>query len=130
MALVLTACGSDAIDCVVPPCAYPMAVIVTVTSASASQPLSDGVFVKEMLPAAIDAACPTGPTAVCYVPGTAATYQLQIGATGFQTITKTVDVAGHAAPKCGCPTVETVHLSVALAPATPTSLRRSTAPGP
>lgn len=93
----------------------PFAVIVTVTSA-ASQPLSGGVFVKATAPGTADAACPPGPTAVCYVPGTAETYQLQIGATGFQTVTKTVEVTGKDSPRCGCPTVNTVHLDVALAP--------------
>jgi hypothetical protein len=115
-AVLLTACGSDAVDCVQLPCAIPLAVMVTVTSTSASQPLSNGVFVKATAPGTVDAACPPGPTALCYVPGTAGTYQLQIGATGFQTVMKTVEVTGQTPPRCGCPTVNTVHLDVALAP--------------
>jgi hypothetical protein len=129
LAVIVTACGSDAIDCVLPPCAYPMALIVTVTSTSSTQPLSTDVFIKETAPNTIDLPCSPGPTAMCYVPGTAGQYQIQIGAPGFQTVTKTADVVAHAAPKCGCPSNETVRLDIALAPASPTtSLRRSTAP--
>jgi hypothetical protein len=104
---------------------------VTITSASASQPLASGVFIKEVVPSAMDIPCPPGPTAVCYVGGTAGTYQLQIGAPGFQTVTKSVDVAAKATPKCGCPSNDIVSLDIALVPAqSTTSLRRSTAPGP
>jgi len=116
--MVLTACGSDAIDCVLPPCLYPTAVIVTVTSASATQPLTDGVFLKEMAPSTMDASCSPGPTATCYVPGMAATYQLQIGSPGFQVVTKTVNVTADPTPKCGCPKINTVHLDVSLSPST------------
>jgi hypothetical protein len=61
-----------------------------------------------------NAACSAGPTATtCYVPGVAGTYNLEIMASGFQSALRTATASG-TTPDCGCPTVERVHLDIAM----------------
>jgi hypothetical protein len=109
-----TGCTSDSADCVTPPCALPVAVIVTVTSTISGAAVA-GSFVQAPgfsgpLP------CNQSPGTTCRVLGSAGTYQLDIGAPGFQTVHITVEVKGTTA-KCGCGTVETEQLIIALVPA-------------
>jgi hypothetical protein len=49
------------------------------------------------------------------VPGTAGTYEVDITAAGYQTVHRTVHVAG-STPACGCPIVNTEHIAVTLTP--------------
>ena len=53
------------------------------------------------------------PGAVCVVMGGSGTYELDIGATGYQTVHRQVLVTG-SNPECGCPMVETQRLTVLL----------------
>jgi hypothetical protein len=108
-----TACASGSADCVIPPCALPVAVTVAVTSSISGGAVA-GSFVQARgysspLP------CNQSPGTTCYVLGSAGTYQLDIGAPGFQTVHIAVEVKGTSA-KCGCGTVEAAHLSIALVP--------------
>ena len=52
----------------------------------------------------------------CYVMGTAGTYDLEVVASGFQTLRRTVSVLGET-PACGCPSVVTQHLDIVLSSA-------------
>jgi hypothetical protein len=112
---LLSACGSDV--CVAPPCIESIAVNVNVTGA-AGVPLS-GVFVMVTAPNERSGSCQQGASLTnCFVPGGGGHYELQIGATGFQTVTRAVDVSENAGPRCGCGTVQTVTLGVQLSPQT------------
>jgi len=57
--------------------------------------------------------CKAGPGTTCQVWGYAGTYDLEIGAPGFLSARETRVVHG-ATPECGCPTVSTERLAVAL----------------
>jgi hypothetical protein len=106
---VLGACRGQ--DCVALPCALPVAVIVTVTDgAGGPAPSGSVVHVSGAIVAAF--ACSSG---MCAVPGTAGTYTLAVGAPGFQSVQRTVTVQG-TSPECGCPSVETARVAVALIP--------------
>jgi hypothetical protein len=45
--------------------------------------------------------------------GNAGSYEFDISAPGYQTVHRSVEVSG-TNPECGCPTVETQRLTVAL----------------
>jgi hypothetical protein len=60
--------------------------------------------------------CNESPGTTCRLLGSTGTYQLDIGAPGFQTVHIVVEVKGTTV-KCGCGTVETEQLSIALVPA-------------
>jgi hypothetical protein len=121
-AVVLAACGSDAADvCVVPPCAPSTAITLTVTSASTGATLSS-VFVNVLSGPGYQGVAPAGcvqdATTTCGIHGDSGTYQLEIGAPGFQTVRRTLSVGERAAPKCGCGGADTQHIDVALVPTT------------
>lgn len=111
LVLVAAACGDDVTAvCILPPCAIPLAVTVTVTTASGAA--ISGAFVRRSIDGS-PAACDVG--GVCTIPGTAATYELDIGAPGFTTVHRSVVVTG-TTPECGCPSVNAQRLAVALTP--------------
>ena len=111
LALSAISCGTD--PCLIAPCPLPFAVTITVTS-SISGASVNGSFVQN--PPSDPLPCNGSPGTTCAVFGSAGTYQLDIGAPGFQTVHRTVEVQG-TTPECGCPTVETTQLDVALVPA-------------
>lgn len=80
-------------------------------------PLSGGVFVNIAGPTVGAGVCLQGAITTCSVRGDEGTYQLEIGAPGFQTLKQTVNVAERPAPPCGCGGAETLHLDIALVPA-------------
>ena len=105
------ACGSDV--CIAQPCAIPTAVKVNVSSAASGVSLA-GVFVT--VNSGGEASCAQGsPVTNCLVFGGAGHYDLQIGATGFQTLTRAVDVSPQG--RCGCAVI-TVTINVQLSPQT------------
>jgi len=108
------ACGDDPV-CVIPPCPFPLAVVLTV-HASTSQVGITGAFVR--VPGYSDMPCTGGAVSPCIVSGYAGTYQLDIGAPGFQTVHRTVEVTGKSAGCGTCAQVDTQHLDVALVPTT------------
>ena len=99
--------GCDA-PCILPPCAAPMAIFVTVSSTGG--PVS-GATLNVTGPASSAQPC----NAECAVPGTAGTYHLTLSAPGFQTIERTLVVDG-SNPRCGCPIVETERISLVMSP--------------
>jgi hypothetical protein len=92
----------------------PLAVEVRVTAAG-SGPV-EGVVLQVSGAATATVPCSSGAAAtLCYVPGVAGTYVLEVAASGFQTARRTVTVGG-TSPECQCPTVVTERLDVALSP--------------
>ncbi len=116
MALVgglLVGCGHGSQpDCVMPPCALPMAIVVSVSSeAGHAIPGLTLILSGAMTGSAqcnVDASATT-----CFVPGVAGTYDLAFAAPGFQRKEITVVVSG-SSPACRCPTVETQQTRVVL----------------
>ena len=105
--LAATACGET--ECIIPPCAPPFAVEVTVTGDPPGTVVPGVSFVVH---GAVTGGGPC-PDAKCFVLGLAGTYELDISAPGYQTIHRSVVVTG-TNPECGCPRVDTQHLTVAL----------------
>ena len=117
-ALLLIASACDG-PCTTPPCPLPFAIIVNVTSSGTGTPVG-GVFVKVSVAGAAGSSFCDQPLGTrCYVPGDAGTYQLEIGAPGFQSIQQTVRVPGSGPVKCGCSSVETQAVNVTLTPVVP-----------
>ena len=110
----ILSCGGDAV-CIVQPCPFPIAVLVTVR-ASTSQNAVTGAFVRVSNQ---EMQCTGGQLAQCLVSGYRGTYELDIGAPGFQTVHRTVQVTGTDYVKCGpCPRVDTQQIEIALVPVT------------
>src|SRR6185503_15386320 len=111
--LVITAalgCGGDS-PCIVPPCAFPAAMIITLKSATG---LALDGFVRET-----DASGTVLRTTPCSFDGCVVgqgpgTYRLVIGREHFVTKQMTVVVNGREGGACSCTTVETQHLDVTL----------------
>lgn len=109
--LLASACESA---CLQPPCPLPLAITVTVTSSVTGDSIP-GAFVQQNAQSSAQP-CTLTPGTTCDVMGGAGSYDLTIGAPGFQTIQRTVVVPVEHAAKCGCSSVQTQHLDVALAP--------------
>jgi hypothetical protein len=107
----LLSCGGD---CVVPPCPFTIAIEVIVRSGTSSSGVA-GAFVR--VAGGTDIACSGGQSAPCHVPGGAGTYQLDIGAPGFQTVHRTVQVQGTSAGCNTCGSFDLQHVDVVLVPA-------------
>ena len=98
-------------DCIQMPCPLPTAVMVVAVSATGA-PLT-GLFVDVGTPAA-RVACDVN-SGRCVVPGGAGIYTLSIGATGYQTMRRSVTVtAVPATGRCGCAGVNTQQLQLTL----------------
>jgi hypothetical protein len=123
--LTLSIAGCAGADCIAPPCALPVAITVSVTS-SAFVAGIPGAFVQATgfgspLP------CNEAPGATCIILGSLGTYELDIGAPGFQTVHRTVQVSG-TTPTCGCSMPDAQHLDVVLSPAGASRLQSLGAP--
>ena len=113
--LSVLSCGDDAV-CVIPPCAFPIAIQVSVHTGTSQSGVA-GAFVRTS--GTSDTPCAGGSAAPCIVSGYAGRYQLDVGAPGFQTVHRTVDVTGKSASGCGtCPSVDTQQLDIVLIPTT------------
>jgi hypothetical protein len=112
--MVLVSACSDSTVCVHPPCLDPLAVTLTLSSSSTGGTVSNA-FVR-VNGATESTPCTGGGGSFCSVSGYAGTYELDIGAPGFQTVHRTVDVRGTSSASCGCETTETQRLAVALVP--------------
>src|SRR4029453_10900363 len=89
----LASCGKSNEGCLALPCPLPLAVEISVTAADGGP--VDGVSVRVTGAASGNASCNAGPnTTTCYVPGTAGTYTLDVGAAGFQSAQRTVTASG------------------------------------
>jgi hypothetical protein len=105
--LSASACGES--ECLIPPCASPVALELTVTGEITGTPVA-GVSIAVTGPATGGGPCPE---ARCVVMGGAGTYELDLSAPGYQSIHRSVVVQG-TTPECGCPTVETQRLTIVL----------------
>ena len=104
---VLFLLGCDA-PCILPPCASPIAIFVTVSSTGGPV---NGATLNVTGASSSAEPCNTE----CAVPGSAGTYYLTLSAPGFQTIERTVVVRG-SMPRCSCPVVETEQVHLVLNP--------------
>ncbi len=110
LALSAIACGSDS-PCVTVPCPLLIAINVTVTAGTSSAAVPGAfVHVPQSSP---DLPCTQSPGSTCEIRGGIGTYELDIGAPGFQTVHRTVTVTGQSAT-CGCGVVNTQQLLVSL----------------
>lgn len=98
--------------CVGVPCALPTALVLSVTSATTGVPI-DTVDITLRSPGTGEIHC--GGT--CYIQGNAGTYAFTVSGPGFRPVDRSIQVTGSSAD-CGCGTVDTEHLSIALSPAT------------
>jgi hypothetical protein len=115
LGLTLASCsnGNECLPIPTAPCPLPLALTINVTAIAIGGPVS-GAFVDVSGAAIATIPCSTGTdTTVCYVPGYAGKYNLEVGAPGFQSTQQSVTVPG-TNPTCGCATAATEHLSVAL----------------
>jgi hypothetical protein len=110
LGLVAAAACSDG-PCVIPPCVYTFAVRIRISSGAGAAVAN--AFVKDASTGASAGSCDA---AGCMVGGGRGTYDLQIGAPGFQSVNRTVVVTGSEPSACGCPRVDTQTIDVSLAP--------------
>jgi hypothetical protein len=110
LGLSAAACGGDE-TCFVPPCALPIAISVSVASSTGPGVVPGAAVVVS---GAVVAAVPCASS--CTVPGYAGTYNLRVGAPGYQDAERTVVVQG-SDPACGCRTADTQQVSFVLLPA-------------
>jgi len=106
--MALASCGHD---CLALPCALPIAINISVTGGT-SRTSVEGVTVQVTGATVATIPCP----GICHVPGTAGTYTLDVAAAGFAPERRTLVVQG-TSPSCGCPTVVTESVAIALVPA-------------
>jgi len=100
------ACGGE--PCFLPPCLEPLAIEITVSPVSGA-PVVATVAVTS--PVIVTFAC----SATCPVSGPSGKYEIDVTATGFAPVHKSVQVRG-TPRKCGCEIVETQSVQVALVP--------------
>jgi hypothetical protein len=113
LGMAFTSCSHD---CLALPCALPVAITINVTGGTSTGSV-DGVTVQVSGAAVASMPCST----TCRVPGTAGTYTLDVTAPGFAPVRRTLVVQG-TNPSCGCPTVVTEIVAIALVAAS-SSLR-------
>jgi hypothetical protein len=111
VSLATVSCGGNE-PCVPPPCPAPIAAIVRISAGGTEGSLTNA-FVKDARNGGILAQC-SGSPAVCSVSGEHGTYELEIGAPGFRSVTRSISVSGTDAPKCSCPQVVTQNIDVTL----------------
>ena len=107
--LLLLTSACDEADCIIPPCAPPVAIEVTVNDESTGAAVA-GVSFSVTGSATGGGPCGGGK---CVVIGGPGTYELDITAPGYTTSHRRVEVQG-STPDCGCTTVETQRWTVAL----------------
>jgi hypothetical protein len=110
--MAFTSCGHE---CLALPCALPVAIVINVTGATSGASV-EGVSVDVSGAVTATVTC----TGTCHVPGTAGTYNLDVRAPGFAPVRRTLTVHG-TNPPCGCPTVVTENVAIALVEARPSS---------
>lgn len=112
-----TACNEQ---CVTHPCPLGIVAMITVTSATPGVPLAGAFYTVSGPTRAEGVQCGSGTPVTCMLLGTAGTYAVDIGASGFQTIHRTIVATGTDPNEktCDCGTTDTQHLDIALVPAT------------
>jgi hypothetical protein len=107
LAFTIAGCNGD---CVVTPCALPIAVVVDITSASSGAAVSGASIAVS---GAVISTVPCDGS--CKIMGYAGTYTLDVSAPGYQSTERTVLVRG-SSPACGCASTEPERVSIALTP--------------
>lgn len=109
---VASACGTESAACVNPPCPQPLAIRITLVDGATGKPVPSatvgvsGVESEQL-------SCQTG--SGCDVFGPSGAYTLAVTAPGYRGARQQVQVTGTRAT-CGCGSVDTQHLTLALAP--------------
>ncbi len=115
LGLTFTACDETSVQYLLPPCVLPIALEITVSNANTHASIPGAFIVVGSGGSSQQSPCTQGAETVCIAPGGSGTYEVDIGAPGFQTIHRSVVVTGHT-PKCGCESVDLQRLQVALQP--------------
>lgn len=102
------ACGSA---CTLPPCPEAYALQIAVSDAATGAPLTTA-SVRVTGTSVGNISC----AGSCNVSGTFGAYELDVSAPGYATVHRSVQVTG-TMHDCGCPIVETQHLTITLAAA-------------
>jgi len=106
VAVALVGCTDG--PCVTPPCPEGSAVSITLRSAAAREsPLVATISVSGRIVTTMS--CSDS----CVVPGSAGTYVLDVSASGFMPIHRTIQVQG-TSPQCGCGITHTVPITLDL----------------
>jgi hypothetical protein len=111
LAVALLSCSD--LPCVALPCPLPVAIEIAVNAGNSTAAIP-GAFVQV---AGSTVPCTQGPATTCAVVGTSGSYELDIGAPGFQTVHRSVVVSGTNSGCGTCGSVDTQHLTVTLIPA-------------
>ena len=98
--------------CLTIPCS---AITVSVSASGTTRSIS-GAFVQSSPSGNLQPSCDKWPPTTCSVVGSAGTYQLTIGAPGYQSVTRSVVVPQDAGGSCNFG-VKQQHLDVVLTPA-------------
>jgi hypothetical protein len=112
--IVTSGCGDG--TCIVPPCAAPVAIDLSVSAASAPAGIS-GLTVTTTVAGNVPqtSSCQIASVTHCYVFGPPNAYQLQLNAPGYMPVNLAVTVTG-TVPACGCVIVDTKQLTVVMQP--------------
>jgi hypothetical protein len=110
LAAVVAGCSSN---CATPPCPFPVAAFVKVTSAATGAPITTASVIVNG-----DSAKAIPCSGTCYVPASAAgKYRLDISAPGFQPASRSITLSFNGVQQCGCSTFNQQQVDVALTPA-------------
>jgi len=112
LSLFCAACGHD---CIALPCPSPTAIRLTLTAASGAS-LTGAVVTVHGASSATVPCFSQSSGMLCVVSGYAGTYNLSVAAPGFQSVLRTIVISGESPSGCGCPSIDTQQISIALVP--------------
>ena len=109
------ACTSSEQPCPPVACSNPIAFEITLTGSPAGTPLTTASY--RLLPSGSSLPCNQGPSAdTCVMYGGPGTYQIEISATSYTTVQRTIVVPAGAIRRCACQGDDTQILTVAMSP--------------
>jgi len=110
LGLLAAACSSE---CIIPPCAFPIAAQINVTSTATHEPLTNVTVIVSG--AQSDSLSCAG---TCIVPGLDGNYVFDVRAPGYVSVQQSVNVTSTASSgRCpSCPTINKQTLNIALTP--------------
>ncbi|HEY2856316.1 MAG TPA: hypothetical protein VGJ18_25975 [Gemmatimonadaceae bacterium] len=117
VAFALACTHTEALEpCPALACALPLALEITLTGSPAGTPLTTASY--RVLPSGSPMPCSQGAAAnTCVVFGSPGTYQIEISATNYTTVQRTIVVAAKPAVRCACQSDDTQFLTIAMSPA-------------
>ena len=111
-----TACTSSEQPCPALPCPLPLAFEITLTGSPVGTPLTTASY--RVLPSGSSVPCNQGPLAnTCVMGGGPATYQIEISASSYTTVQRTIVVPAKAIAHCACTADDTQMLTIAMSAA-------------